>query len=225
MDAAQAAVDAILKKRKAKRVRGADGKFVKGAGAKKAQVALPPGEPQDVEAYVIDDEPKRGPGRPTSYTDEMPARVFLAVPNGATLDAIANVCDVSRPTVENWMKAHEEFLGAVNAARKICDDRVEQSLFRKATGYTVTQQVYDKRAGNIRELEISVPADTVSCIFFLKNRRPQDWRDKHDVEMTGPNGGPIQHEHLEGVPTAELIAEAEGILAAARSDHGGADEA
>ena len=141
-----------------------------------------PEAPVEVEAKVV--EPKHAGGRPTKYNDDMPGLVFLAVPNGATLDAIASVCDVSRPTIENWMAAHEEFLAAVNAARKICDDRVEQSLFRKATGYNVTQQVYDKRTGTIRSLEISIPGDTVSCIFFLKNRRPQQWRDVHQIDVT-----------------------------------------
>ena len=172
IDAAQQAVAAIVAKREGK-----------------PKAALP--EPESVDAQVIDDEPKHAGGRPSDYRDEMCALVMLSVPDGATWDAIANVCDCGTTTAKRWAKEHDEFQSAINEARAICDDRVERSLFRKATGYTITTQVYDKRSGRIRELELSVPADTAACIFFLKNRRPQMWRDKHDVAMTGADGGPI----------------------------------
>jgi hypothetical protein len=197
--------------------------------AKRSQVspnkALPESEP--VEAHVIDDEPKHAGGRPSDYTDEMCAIAHLSIPEGGTLDAIANVCGVHRATVSRWMDAHEEFCDAVKAIRCICDDRVERSLFRKATGYNVSQQVYDKRSGKIQSLEISVPGDTAACIFFLKNRRPQMWRDKHDVAMTGADGGPIvyadatadqlQAYALEALATVEA---AERICAQSSGAHG-----
>jgi hypothetical protein len=33
--------------------------------------------------------------------------------------------------------------------------------------------------------------DPVACIFWLKNRRPDLWRDKVDHSLTGKDGGPI----------------------------------
>ena len=30
-----------------------------------------------------------------------------------------------------------------------------------------------------------VPPDTVACIFWLKNRRREEWRDKHEVDHSG----------------------------------------
>lgn len=37
-----------------------------------------------------------------------------------------------------------------------------------------------------------IPADTTAAIFWLKNRRPKDWRDKQEHELTGKDGKPIE---------------------------------
>jgi hypothetical protein len=151
---------------------------------------------------------KRGGGRPSDYTEDMCGLVATSIEDGATWDAIAKACGCAVSTAKRWAAEHEEFSDAVKTAKGICDDLVERSLFRKATGYTMKQQTFDKRTGKIKSVEINVPADTIACIFFLKNRRPADWRDKH--EITGVDGGPIQPVAM--VPTAQLIAEAAALL-------------
>ena len=40
------------------------------------------------------------------------------------------------------------------------------------------------------------PPDTTAAIFWLKNRKPEEWRDKQAVEHSGPNGGPIETRSL-----------------------------
>jgi hypothetical protein len=40
------------------------------------------------------------------------------------------------------------------------------------------------------------PPDTTAAIFWLKNRRPDLWRDRNQTELTGPNGGPVQIEAI-----------------------------
>ncbi|MFC6324030.1 helix-turn-helix domain-containing protein [Companilactobacillus baiquanensis] len=34
-------------------------------------------------------------------------------------------------------------------------------------------------------IEKDVPPDTTAAIFWLKNRKPDDWRDKHETELSG----------------------------------------
>jgi hypothetical protein len=43
--------------------------------------------------------------------------------------------------------------------------------------------------------------DTTAAIFWLKNRKPDDWRDRQQHEHSGPAGGPIQV--VTGVPRAD----------------------
>jgi hypothetical protein len=52
----------------------------------------------------------------------------------------------------------------------------------------------DKGVPIVVPFEQHYPPDTVACIFWLKNRRPDLWRDKVGLEHTGPGGGPIQTE-------------------------------
>lgn len=82
---------------------------------------------------------------------------------GATTGEIAEALGISRPTLWAWMTKDEELFNAVKVGGKAADDRVVQSLFEKAT----------------------VEGDNTAMIFWLKNRRPNEWRDKRDVELGG----------------------------------------
>jgi hypothetical protein len=60
------------------------------------------------------------------------------------------------------------------------DDRVERSLYNRAIGYSYDAvKIFCSRDGEIIEAPYveHVPPDVTACIFWLKNRRPQDWRD------------------------------------------------
>jgi hypothetical protein len=87
-----------------------------------------------------------------------------------------------RQTVTNWKEAHPEFLYAVRRAKLLADNRVEGSLFYQAT------------SGN-------VPAQ----IFWLKNRRPSEWREKQ--ELATQVSGQIEHLHIRPEDLAGLTDE------------------
>lgn len=40
----------------------------------------------------------------------------------------------------------------------------------------------------ISEVDKEVPPDTVAALFWLKNRKPNDWRDKRETELSGKDG-------------------------------------
>jgi hypothetical protein len=69
---------------------------------------------------------------------------------------------------------------------------VVSSLYHKAVGYTFESEKIFQHQGEIIRAPVRehVAPDTTAAIFWLKNRRPADWRDKQ--EHTGPDGGPIQ---------------------------------
>lgn len=117
-------------------------------------------------------------GRPSSLTPEIIAKVGKLAKLGATDKEIADFFDVSAVTIWRWKESNEDFCSALKAGKEPADDRVERSLFARATGYEcdevdirvvngeVVQTVYRKH----------YPPDPVSCIFWLKNRRPDQWR-------------------------------------------------
>jgi hypothetical protein len=109
-------------------------------------------------------------GRPTKYKREMCDRLKdpTVMAAGATLASIAQVCEVTIPTVQNWMDTKPEFLAAVKEARDIVDDSAESSMLKAIRSGNVTAQ-----------------------IFWLCNRRRDRWQHVQRVEHTGEGGGAI----------------------------------
>ena len=137
-------------------------------------------------------------GRPSKYRKEFAVQAEKLCALGATDDELADFFEVSTRTVYRWKLEQEAFCQALKAGKELSDERVARSLYQRATGYTyVEQQAFKVRAGQYEELvqvvdvERHAPADTTAAIFWLKNRRPEEWRDKREHEVTGKDGGPI----------------------------------
>ena len=94
---------------------------------------------------------------------------------------------VTVKTFYNWQKEHPGFLHALKEGKEKPDAQVERSLFERATGYThdaVKILQYEGQPVIVPYTE-RYPPDSTSMIFWLKNRRPDRWRDKSEVEVTG----------------------------------------
>jgi transposase-like protein len=105
---------------------------------------------------------RRKQGRPSDY---FPARCREAAAlawHGATISEIAAYFGVSIMTLYRWSRAWPEFGEAIKQDKDAADRRIEQRL-------------YDKAA----------EGDNTAMIFWLKNRRPEEWRDQRDVKVEG----------------------------------------
>lgn len=118
--------------------------------------------------------------------------------DGLTEEQIAKNMGVSRSTLSDYKVKYPDILRAIKNSKEVADREVENALFNKATGYTVKLKKpmkvrhveYDEVSGrkvaeyerieHIEE-EVHVPADTTAQIFWLKNRKPNEWRDKVTV--------------------------------------------
>lgn len=135
-------------------------------------------------------------GRPSSYKKEYAKQVEKLAKLGATDQDIADFFEVSRQTIENWKAQHEEFFYTLKAGKEEADARVERSLYQRAVGYEqdavkifMPKDAVDPVYAPYRE---RIAPDTTACIFWLKNRKKEEWRDKVDHEVGGKDGGPIQ---------------------------------
>jgi len=136
-------------------------------------------------------------GRPSKYKAEFAAQARKLCELGATDLEIANFFDVSVSTVNAWKVSNPEFSESLKRGKEVADDLVEERLFQRAVGYSHDAVKIFMPAGASEPvyapyIEHHAP-DTTSAIFWLKNRRPEKWRDVKQV--AGPDGGPIQHEH------------------------------
>ena len=97
-------------------------------------------------------------------------------------------------TVQVWINTYPEFSDALKEGKAPADAKVERSLFQRAIGYKITEKkVIQNPDGSTRKevTEKEVAPDTTAQIFWLKNRLPGEWRDKHEQEITGKDGTPL----------------------------------
>lgn len=130
-------------------------------------------------------------GRPSAFKKEYVEQARKLCRLGSTDEDLADFFKVSIRTISNWKSEHEEFLQALKAGKDEADDRVERSLYQKAVGYTHEAVHFSSFQGKVTATPYRehVPPDTTAAIFWLKNRRKEDWRDRH--ELTGANGAPL----------------------------------
>lgn len=119
-------------------------------------------------------------GQPTSYRDEYAEQAMKLCRLGATDKELADFFDVAESTINNWKLAHPEFLESLKKGKSISDAEVADKLFKRATGYShAAVKIFND---NGAPLEVPYtehyPPDTTAAIFWLKNRRPDLWRDK-----------------------------------------------
>jgi hypothetical protein len=125
---------------------------------------------------------------------------------GATDVEIAAALKVSLSAVELWARQHTDFLRALKPPKRTADDRVERSLFRRATGYSYDSEDVFQYEGKAVRVPIvkHVPPDTTAAIFWLKNRRKDLWRDFKATELSTPPGRPLEVSRV-GPSEPELI--------------------
>lgn len=122
--------------------------------------------------------------RPSLFRPEFIGQAAKLCRLGATDIEIADFFDVSVATLHRWKHSHSEFCDSLKAGKEAADDRVERSLFARANGYThdAVKIFQDKGKPVIVPFREHVPPDTTAAIFWLKNRKPHEWRDRHEVD-------------------------------------------
>ena len=133
---------------------------------------------------MTDDTPKKL-GRPTKYKEEYNELVYNYSLLGATDEEIASFLGVCINTITNWKHTEEAFLGAIKKGKEEADANVVKSLYKRANGY-ITKETKTSSGGENELISITekeVPPDTTAQIFWLKNRQPKKWRDKHNIEQ------------------------------------------
>lgn len=127
-------------------------------------------------------------GRPTKFKPEYVEQARKLAELGATDREIATFFEVTESTVYLWKLEHPSFSEALKVGKTAADDRVEQSLYRRALGYAHDAvKIAVNAQGEVTEVPFveHYPPDTTAAIFWLKNRRRDEWRDKQEIEHSG----------------------------------------
>jgi hypothetical protein len=134
--------------------------------------------------------------RPSKYRDDFAKQAQKLSELGATDQELADFFEIEVRTLYRWKHDHPEFCQSLKAGKDIADDRVERSLYQRAIGYEQEEVKIFMPSGAENPVyapfRAKVAPDVTAAIFWLKNRRSQEWRDKTLTELTGKDGAAIE---------------------------------
>ena len=106
---------------------------------------------------------------------------------GATMQELADYFGVARCTIATWSAQYPDFGQAVAEGRLAADSVIAERLYDKAKGYEAEAERLVQIDGEWRPVSYTrrLAPDTQACIFWLRNRRPQNWRER------------VEHRHVD----------------------------
>lgn len=116
--------------------------------------------------------------------------------DGLTDEQIAKKVGVAYSTFRDYKNKYSALSAALKKGKEVVDFEVENALLKRALGYEyseVTQEPVEVGEGitmlqTTKIVTKQVAPDTTALIFWLKNRKPDKWRDKPKVETDEANG-------------------------------------
>lgn len=107
--------------------------------------------------------------------------------DGLTNEQIAHNIGIAPKTLYEWINKFSEISNALKKGKEVVDIEVENSLLKRALGYTYeeTTRELSKETGQLVVTKVvtkQVVPDTTAMIYWLKNRKPDLWRDKPTQE-------------------------------------------
>lgn len=120
--------------------------------------------------------------------------------DGLTDEQIAKNLNIAYSTFKDYKNKYPAFSATLKKGKEVVDYEVENALLKRALGYEYDEVTYENGKESKRVTKQVVP-DTTAQIFWLKNRRPDKWRDKQVIES---NNTIEVKNPLEGLSTEEL---------------------
>jgi len=128
-------------------------------------------------------------GRPSKYDPKYAAQAAKLALLGATDQELADFFEVHVATIHRWKHDFPEFCDALKVGKEVADERVERSLYQRAIGYEQEEVKIFMPGGAENPVyapyRAKVAPDVTAAIFWLKNRKSGEWRDKQELEHSG----------------------------------------
>jgi len=124
--------------------------------------------------------------------------------DGLINEQIAKNLGISKVTLYKYMDEHIELSECLKKGKEVVDIEVENALLKRALGYRYIERTKEpNEVGDLvvtKEVTKEMAADTTAQIFWLKNRKPREWRDRKELDHSGTVNNPF-----EGLTKEQLI--------------------
>ena len=126
-------------------------------------------------------------GRPSVYETDIKDKLALVqgwARNGLTNDQIAHNLGINRTTLYKYQQKYEDFANALKKGKEVVDFEVENALLKRALGYDyveVKEEIENGVVTKVTKTLKHVSPDVGAAAFWLKNRKPTEWRDRKEV--------------------------------------------
>ena len=106
--------------------------------------------------------------------------------NGLTDEQIAHNIGITAKTLYEWKNKYSEICESLKKGKEVVDILVENALLKRALGYQYEEVSEKYEMGIMTERKVTrkeVVPDTTAQIYWLKNRKPEEWRDKRESNI------------------------------------------
>jgi len=129
------------------------------------------------------------------FSKEIIEKICIHLKAGATITSACEAVGISRAIFYKWMDKKVDVFDTIKKTMAIPDKKVENVLFKTATGtFRYTEKHYEqirdakgKTTGMqlIKTIRKRALPNVTAQIFYLKNRNPEEWKDRHDLAVSG----------------------------------------
>lgn len=134
-------------------------------------------------------------GRKSLYKEEYAKQALKLSLLGATDIEMADFFGVSEQTFNSWKKKYPELFESIKRGKAVADSNVAAKLYNRAIGYEYDEKHEVREGGvvvEVKNIHKHMPSDTTAAIFWLKNRQPEKWRDRKEIDTSVTLNGDLE---------------------------------
>lgn len=113
--------------------------------------------------------------------------------DGLVDEQIAHNMGITTSTFYEWKKKYAEISEALKESKEVADRAVENALYKSALGAEceeiTEERIWNRDTGQFemvvtKRVTKRMPPNSTSLVYWLKNRKPEVWRDRQEIADT-----------------------------------------
>ena len=102
--------------------------------------------------------------------------------DGLIDEQIAKNMGIAYSTFKEWKKKFPDLSDVLKRSKEVVDREIENALFESAKGFVYEEEAVTNTGEVVTVKKYSKP-NVTAIIFWLKNRKRNEWRDKQEIEQ------------------------------------------